>query len=203
MSTTFEILISNEIPTFGQVCKKTEEELHKFLSNIGIYQKPKLSIEVETHEIRPCSYHEKFLCAEEHYILICVDDIPHVSINTFQFDEFYRRYWKEDIIPEISCTLMRKKCNECLYSHEYYWNTVRYAGSSVVTNLVYGLLAGSIASLGDGVVFSDDSAWDYNRMPITGDKFLDSYFNPEKDSDKELKDWTLKNIQGLKRIYAQ
>jgi len=45
--------------------------------------------------------------------------------------------------------------------------------------LTFGLIAASFAELTNGLLFSDDGAWDYKRFPATAEEFDACYFRPE------------------------
>lgn len=72
-------------------------------------------------------------------------------------------------------------------------------GQPAVVNLFYGFFAMALAKLTDGMVYSDDGAWEYKKFPILFDKFQKLYLNYEKLQDKNLKEWLLKSEEELKR----
>ena len=84
----------------------------------------------------------------------------------------------------------------------HHWNFRRSAGQSGAINILYGILSGSLAILTEGVVFSDDSAWDYNKMPIEGERFLENYFRPAKETDPETRRKAIDSIKWAKEELA-
>jgi hypothetical protein len=64
-------------------------------------------------------------------------------------------------------------------------------GQPAVINLAYGLIAGSLAEITNGIVHSIDSAWDYEHLPALPADFLSSYFRPEKtaNASPEYRAW--------------
>jgi len=97
-----------------------------------------------------------------------------------------KQYWEEDILPMDRCKLIKPKIEACL-SQKYCWNFRRSAGQSGAINILYGILSGSIATITEGIVFSDDCAWDYDRMPIQGNEFLKTYYRPDLETNPEIK----------------
>ena len=51
------------------------------------------------------------------------------------------------------------------------------------------MLAAALAELTDGFVFSDDSAWDYERFPAKANEFYEWYFNPQRAFDPDFSEW--------------
>jgi len=78
-----------------------------------------------------------------------------------------------------------------------YWTFDRSGGQPGIINIAYGMLAGSLAQLTNGFVFSEDGAWDYERLPALPDFFLSTYFRPELNRDWINYNWTKKCISWL------
>jgi len=103
-------------------------------------------------------------------------------------DELTREVWA-DYLKQDRLNSLSETVNQCL-AVGHYWTFRRSAGQPGVINLVYGLLAGSLAELTDGIVFSDDSAWVWDLLPIAGDEFLKRYFATGGTSNAEAEEWT-------------
>jgi hypothetical protein len=59
------------------------------------------------------------------------------------------------------------------------------------------MLASALAQLTEGVVYSDDDAWNYELMPATYDEFNNWYLRPERaliEEDKETASLCLEAI---------
>ncbi len=78
-----------------------------------------------------------------------------------------------------------------------YWTFERSGGQPGIINIAYGMLAGSLALLTNGFVFSEDGAWDYERLPARPDFFLSTYFRPELNRDWINYSWTKECISWL------
>lgn len=80
----------------------------------------------------------------------------------------------------------------------YSWTVKRTMGQPAIVNLYYGYLAITIAVLTDGIVYSDDGAWDYSCLPIEGKVFEEEYLNLNKISDVKFKENIGKWLHELK-----
>jgi hypothetical protein len=54
-----------------------------------------------------------------------------------------------------------------------------------------------VATLTDGIIWSDDGAWDYARFPADGKHFLEWYFKPEQALHADNADWARRCIEGI------
>jgi hypothetical protein len=51
-------------------------------------------------------------------------------------------------------------------------------------------MAGSLAAITDGFVYSMDSAWDSEQLPALPAGFLSWYFRPEKALKEDFRSWS-------------
>jgi hypothetical protein len=70
-------------------------------------------------------------------------------------------------------------------------------GQPGIINIAYGYIAASLAELTDGIIYSDDSAWDYSRFPCKANEFYEFYFRPEKAIGPEYKEWSINCIRSV------
>jgi hypothetical protein len=87
--------------------------------------------------------------------------------------------------------------DECL-ANGYRWYFRRSMGQPALINLAYGYLAASLAELTDGLIFSDDSAWDYERFPCRAAEFFDFYLEPEKAIGSDFRKWSEQCLEWLR-----
>ena len=104
-----------------------------------------------------------------------------------QVDELTLDVWS-DYFKQPRLARNADDVRRCL-SIGHYWTFRRSAGQPATISLLYGLLAGCLAQLVDGFVFSDDTAWAWELMPIRGDEFLGRYFAADGTPEKEINDW--------------
>lgn len=202
MSTTFEVYLSSDtIPSFKKVAKACEHNYWKYLSSNGISERPKISYRLltkENNKEKPFDEEAPFIWDDDKYLWVQVENIEGgTDCYTEKTNESDREYWNEDIIPLDRSKPIKELLKKCI-KQKHHWCFRRSAGQPAAINILYGILAGSLAKMEKGVVFSDDSAWDYTQMPIEGDKFLERYMIPEKELDPELKNWAADNIKQIK-----
>lgn len=58
-----------------------------------------------------------------------------------------------------------------------------------IISFAYGIIAASLAELTDGIIYSEDSAWDYDRFPAVAADFYEWYFDPELTPDPDRAEW--------------
>ncbi len=202
MSTTFDIYPSDsKIPSFKDVLHEVTSEYHTFLSDVGLKYKPEIEIRILTKsgdkEIG-YSHADSFKWSDDHYLWAQIKGIAGGTDGYFwENDKNDYDYWKDDVIPLERCSHIRGQLERCL-SVGFHWNLRRSAGQPGVINIFYGILAGVLAQITDGVVFSDDSAWDYGRMPIRGKDFLKSYYRPDRELSAEIRGAAISSIRYAK-----
>jgi len=202
MSTTFNIYPGNStIPTFKDVLEACTNQFHLYLEKVGIQRQPELEVRVFTskgnNEVT-VNINEPFKWEEDQYIWIQVKGIDAGTDGYFWLnDQTDFEYWQEDIIPMKRCENIKDLLTACI-SQGYHWQFRRSAGQPGVINILYGILSGTLASLTHGVVFSDDTAWDYQRMPIKGQDFLENYYFPEKETNQDIKNNAINSIKWAK-----
>jgi len=202
MSSTFDIYpIEKIIPSFKSVLDQSTKNYHGYLKDAGINIKPEIGIRLLTKNgDNEVSYdiNDPFTWRDDLYLWVSIKDI-HGGIDGyfFQNDKIDMEYWRDDIIPLERCKPIRSLLEECL-SIGYHWNFRRSASQPGAINILYGIISGTIATMTNGFVFSDDSAWDFERMPINGEDFLDNYLRPNKELKKECKEWAIQCINMAK-----
>ncbi len=200
MSTTFEIYPqTHAIPTFGQVLDLTASEIHRRLAQLQIHRDIRLTStirSVDENSIVIPSRGEKFLWPHNIYLWFGIEGVDGGTDGYFQTtDDLTRDVWSDYFtLPQFA----RRKtlALECL-SIGHYWSFRRSMGQLAITNLLYGILSGCIAILTDGLIMSDDSAWEWEKMPYTGDELLSDYFVPDRTDDPEYRDWAERCLAGI------
>jgi len=91
---------------------------------------------------------------------------------------------------------------EKCFESGFYWAFRRSIGQPAIINLSYGLIAAAFTELTNGLIFSDDGAWDYAIFPTSADRFLQSYFNPLYSAPKYAS-WARECIAILKNSECQ
>ncbi|CAN7448980.1 hypothetical protein [Rhizobacter sp. LjRoot28] len=193
MSTTFEVYPRTTVaPSFAEVLDLGTRRVQQHLLARGVRATPELGVTVQgngTHQMVPIDVSRPAIWDSSEYAWFFVDgvaggtDVSYMSISTDDLD-----YWKS-VLEEHGPARKRKgEILACLSSGSY-WSFRRSTGQPAVINFAYGILAAVFAELTNGFVFSDDSAWDYERFPATADEMYEWYFDPEKTSDPGKADW--------------
>lgn len=84
-----------------------------------------------------------------------------------------------------------KRINRCICFR-------RSAGQSGLTALCYGLIAGSVAELTSGILWSDDGAWSVKNFPSEYKGFFEWYFVPDRALRVEDGEWAARCLQGIR-----
>jgi hypothetical protein len=192
MSTTFEVYPRHSrIPTFSQLLTVANQALGSRLADIGAAAR--LSVEMRKSngdELLPLDLDSPMSWnSDESYAWFFIPTVAGGTDVYFdQLDDVTLDVWSDYLQTEriraMSVTVL-----QCLETG-HYWTFRRSAGQPGIINLSYGLLAGSLAQLTDGLVFSDDSAWAFDLLPMSGDEFLKRYFVPGGTENSDAEDWT-------------
>lgn len=193
MSTVFEIYPGTpEIPTFGELLQATNKYFKLRLRDNGIVSDAEISATLRYRnndkEI-PFNLDSQLSWDEDKYAWFTVDGIIGGTDSYFNpIDDLTQALWN-DYVQDDNLTDHRKEVYHNL-SLGHYWRFRRSIGQPGTVSLIYGLLAGSLAELTQGHVFSDDTAWVWNLLPSTGSKFLNRYLVPGSTNDSEAEECT-------------
>jgi hypothetical protein len=210
MSTSFNIYPGEtNIPTFREVFEACTKEFHTYLNDVGIGTQPTIEARILTKKgNKEISFHlnDLFKWEDDQYLWVQVKGVDGGTDGYYWLnDQSDLDYWNEDIILMERCEPIRDLLKNCI-SHGYHWHFNRSVGQPGVINILYGILSGTVATITKGIVFSDDTAWDYQRMPIKGKEFLENYYRPEKEINEETKREAIQSIdwarEELKEINA-
>jgi len=202
MSTTFEAFPrTRELPSFRAVLERSTRELHGFLASIDIDHRPQIHARLQRNSDRShvaFGLDDPLRWDEDVYAWFMVGDVPGGTDAYFRGDPaaFTKMWGREFHGPRYDG--LRPVIDECL-AVRHSWSFRRSAGQSCTINLAYGLIAGSLAALTDGLVHSDDRAWEWERLPARPDDFLRFYFRPELALTPEMREWSkrcLGQIEG-------
>ncbi len=200
MSTTFDVFPKNcFIPSFEELFDKASVNLNNYLNDIGSNHKYEITFQqlnISDNAVIESATPESFyLTNPEHYLWIQLSGIEGGI-------ECYYDLAGEEILAELieGQHITKQKAKEIKLSlnQDYYWWFCRSAGQPQIVNLFYGILAGTLAELTEGMVFSGDCAWEYEALPSKGNDFLEIYMKPEKVlHDVEFKDFASDCIYEL------
>jgi hypothetical protein len=210
MSMTFDVFPSSStVPSFRQILELSTARLREFLHGRGFSINPAIEVILHTESpdaTLPTNLDSPALWDEHHYAWFSVPPVPGgtdayvLSVEGLrnQLDEIFEG--EEDEMEEPLSSLR----SDVLSRPEvrYYWSFRRSAGQPAIINLVYGLIAASVAELTDGIIFNDDGAWDYERFPAKPSEFFEWYFRPEQAIDPALREWSARCIKAIPDEWA-
>ncbi len=181
-------------------------KINLFLANWGIHQSVHLRAEIITGSKRvvakPDAQFEWSDC--DTYLWLSVEGVAggtdsYCGTISNDYNDGLGEWWYFDMLrrapnfrPEHEAILRKAK------ALDRKWSFRRSAGQPAIINLGYGFIAGALAELTDGLVFSSDNAWDYQRLPISGADFLAAYFNLRAATTPEERAWVGQNINILR-----
>jgi hypothetical protein len=101
-------------------------------------------------------------------------------------DESELGFWDEQISTNERAAPKRELIESCL-KNRYYWQFEKAKHTGGVVGLAYGLVAGAVAQLTEGFIFSKDGAWEADRFPATAEELFSWYFRPELTAEAYFK----------------
>ncbi|HMA35255.1 MAG TPA: hypothetical protein VKY74_12370 [Chloroflexia bacterium] len=193
---------TNYIPSFAEFLDVATPKLHGFLAEIGSPQAPRITatLHVATPETEdqllpldlaaPLRWREE----EDEYAFFDLRPIPGGTDAYFRImDSSNYRAWAGEIKSRPPARQRKDWVKACL-AQRYYWRFRRSLGQAAVINVLYGLLAAALAELTDGMLYSADGAWDYDRFPATAAEFSQWYFRPALALEEDSRDWAARCI---------
>jgi len=193
MSTTFDVYPrTTDLPSFAAIIDRSTAELHRFLGSVGIRARPPIHLRIQRCED---DSHVAFSLDaparwdKDNYAWFMVGDALGGSDAYFDDDRAQIQERWEDGFASPPRTRLEPLIRACIGTGHRWWFR-RSIGQPAVINLAYGLIAASLAAITDGFLTSDDSAWDWQRLPARPDEFLAWYFRPEQAIEANFREWS-------------
>lgn len=191
MSTIFQVLPGTSvIPTYARVLELANLNINNFLSRIDVQKNVNVNVNlqnIKTHECKTLSTDNMMINDEKHYAWFYIDNIPGGTdcyyYNNIPLD---REIWEDELRTNIHAQNNQDIIKNSL-NLGYRWLFRRSAGQPGIIALSYGMLAASLAKLTNGIIYTDDGAWDYSMFPTTANGFLQWYFQPELTANEDYR----------------
>lgn len=204
MSTTFDVYPGKGyIPLFSELLNDTEKEINDYLRGINVYKKIKVNAEIQSidgHVKTPVQLTSRFRWDDSSYAWFYINGIPGGT------DAYFYRHNEIDtdfLLGEVSQNQNFKK-NEWIVNNSirlgYNWTFRKSAGQPAIIGLCYGFLAATLAKLTEGIIYTDDGAWDYKKFPTVPEEFMKWYFRIEYATKQEDFDYVNKAIDSIKNM---
>ncbi|RQP23129.1 hypothetical protein [Piscinibacter terrae] len=202
MSTTFEVYPGRQpVPTFEELLALAQRRLNEQLWLRGVQKEFELRCELRegrTHDVVPVPSAASFQWPDGRYAWIFVPQHGGgTDVTSFAVGDDEVEFWNDVLADHEPARLLADKVRACL-EVGLFWMFRRSAGQPPIINFAYGIIAAALAELTDGIVFSDDSAWDYARFPATARQVYDWYFVPHRALEKKYAQWAENNLSCLK-----
>ncbi|SCX60413.1 hypothetical protein SAMN03159363_2173 [Variovorax sp. EL159] len=212
LSTTFEVYPqSRGVPSFNELIELATIRLSEQLRRRGINAEPKLQalvLRASSNEKVAIALDGPMTWEEDKYAWLCVSGVPGGTDVTYQpVREIDRRNWRHIFKSNTLAKAEESRIESCL-DVGYFCTFRRSAGQPAIINFAYGIIAASLAELTDGIIYSDDSAWDDERFPAAAAGFYEWFFDPESTSDNNRANWArtclamIANDPGLQEASA-
>lgn len=212
MSTTFHVIpVETTKITFQQVIDASQRHINYFLSTIGISRK--LELQLSRHNLQEnkavdLECNSRFFWKDHEYVWFSIEGMKggtaaycHKIEDAERTDDPWWRLTnlaqRNKAIYKIEEKLERAK------AFDTRWSLTRYPGKPGIFALSYGLIAAAIAELTDGIIWSDDGAWDHQRFPADSEYFLQWYFRPEKAVSNNNAVWARRFIDEMREQFAE
>ena len=201
MSTTFEVYPGNKyIPTFEELNTVVTSNLTAYLNRYNIFQSIHLKVDLytlENYSEPSFDQNDKMSWSTDHYAWFGINNIAGGTDCYFhKHSDLDKEIWKDELRLRARNSEIRELIINSLRLG-YYWSFRRSVGQSGTIALLYGLLAGSLAQLTGGFIYSDDGAWNYKLFPARADDFLKYYFHPELATNERDKEFSVNCINSI------
>ncbi len=184
-------------PNCDEIIRYSVELFSEFLKKEKISQ----GIDIDTREVTADNaVHTNLISLvlkEDSHTVFNLNEEGEVYVFYHELSDLDKDFWKEEIQENENAQSMKEKIDANL-EIGYFWSVKRTMGQPAIVSLYYGYLAIAIAILTDGIIYSDDGAWDYSRLPIEGNVFKTEYLKIENISDAMVKDNVEKWLGELK-----
>lgn len=200
MSMSFDIFPTNRyIPTCEELKKLSYGMISNYLLKEGI------DIDISL-DYRKCDFEanndlnsDYLVTSEKQYQSFIVNSIGEALVFYRKVSDIDREFWKEEIILNDKAHQLKNQIDKTL-KIGYMWNIKRTMNQPAIISIYYGFLAIVIATLTDGILYSDDGAWDYRNFPVDGKQFREEYLDLSKLQDKTIKEFIENCLYSLKKM---
>lgn len=135
---------------------------------------------------------------ENRHMVFSINGIGEIYVFYHSLTELDIEFWNDEVQINPNVQKIKDRIDTNL-KLGYSWSVKRTMGQPAVVSLYYGYLAMMIAKLTDGILYSDDGAWDYALLPMESHDFEKEYLNIENVKDASIKENVSKWIAELKK----
>lgn len=188
MSTNFYVFPTRrDLPKCEDIVKYSAHLFKKYLYKQNInYQIHVDVIEASSNKSQINFEPASLITTENLYLIFRLNDEGKVYVFYHRLSDLDEEVWNEEMKTNKNARLLRKQIGD---NREigYHWSVKRTMGQPAAVSLYFGCLAIAIAVLTDGIIYSDDGAWDYTSFPVLGSTFEREYLNVNSIEDINVK----------------
>lgn len=200
MSMSFDIFPTNRyIPKCEELKKLSQKMLSNYLLREGIYVDILLDYKKRNLEVNNELNSDYLVTSEKEYQSFIVNSVGEALVFYRKVSDIDREFWKEEIILNDKAHQLKDQIDTTL-KIGYMWNIKRTMNQPAIISIYYGFLAIAIAILTDGILYSDDGAWEYRSFPVDGKQFREEYLDLSKLQDKTVKEFVENCLCSLKKM---
>jgi len=200
MGTTFDVYPrTKHLPSFATIIDCSTKELHNFLESVDIGARPAIHLRLQRCDDNsqvPFSLDDPARWAKDNYAWFMIGKVPGGTDAYYDDDAAEIQEIWEGAFDDPQCKRLEPLIRECISTGHRWWFR-RSAGQPAIVNIAYGLMAASLASITGGFLHSEDSAWDWQRMPALPSEFLSWYFRPAKAIGNNFREWSARCLGYL------
>lgn len=200
MSTSFEIFPTNNyVPTYKEVINLSKKMINKYLCKQNINHEININYEIfNINDNTKGIDNSQFLCnSDNKYAIFYINEEGYCILYYNLLSELDIEFWNEEF--KINHKAEKYK-NDIKKNQQigYTWLIKRNAGQPPIVQLYYGFLSIAIASLTNGIIFSDDGAWDYSCFPASSQEFIKDYLDLSILNNKTFREFISDCIDKLR-----
>ena len=204
MSTTFDVYPGKGyIPLFSELLYAAEKEVNNYLREIDVNKDIKLNARIQSNDncIKiPVESTNRLIWDDSYYAWFYIKNVSGgTDAYFYRHDELYTEF----LLEELSRNPNFKKYETIVRNNirlDYRWTFRRSVGQPAIIGLCYGFLAATLAKLTDGIIYTDDGAWDYEKFPADPNEFLKWYFRLEYATKQDDIDFAIRGIASIKNM---
>jgi hypothetical protein len=200
--TVFTVLPSKiTIPTYKEIIDVANTYINDYLLSIGVGKKISISFNLQKtmiNELVQFDCKDELVQERNIYAWFFVPYIPGGTGCYYHKNlPIDNEAWEDELKDNTNAKRNEKIIRENMRLG-YQWLFRRSAGQPAIIALAYGMLAASLATLVDGIIYSDDGAWDYSMFPAKAEDFLEWYFRPELTANEDCKIFSMDCIKSIR-----
>lgn len=198
MSMSFEIFPTNNyIPNNEEIVMISHGYFMDYLKKKDIHLNANIKCETRFIPTDILERNDKLVSDGTKYEAFIINNLGQALVLYHNQDDLSKEFWEEEINSNIRAKALKNLIDKNIMLG-YSWSVKRTMGQPAIINIYYGFLALAIAYLTDGLIYSDDGAWEYSCFPLTANDFQDLYLDVSKLKDNNIKEFINKCLLDLK-----